>query len=108
MFNAAGPWQDYTFCNLFDIPVDNFGTVVGENPTPYGILALWAVNGLSIVCWDCKHVRGSKNLTFHSGDICHLYILVVGSSHNASVSIALFHLVFTPITTCNTKIRNKT
>ncbi len=33
-------------------PVDNFGTVVGENPTPYGILALWAVNGLSIVYWD--------------------------------------------------------
>ena len=31
------------------IPVDNFGTVVGENPTPYGILALWAVNSLSIV-----------------------------------------------------------
>ncbi len=30
-------------------PVDNFGTVVGENPTPYGILALWAVNSLSIV-----------------------------------------------------------
>ena len=30
-----------------DIPVDNFGTVV-----PYGILALWAVNGLSIVYWD--------------------------------------------------------
>ncbi len=26
-------------------------TVVGENPTPYGVLALWAVNGLSIVCW---------------------------------------------------------
>ncbi len=34
------------------IPVDNFGTVVGENPTPYGILALWVVNGLSIVYWD--------------------------------------------------------
>ncbi len=34
------------------IPVDNFGTVVGENPTPYGILALRAVNGLSIVYWD--------------------------------------------------------
>ncbi len=34
------------------IPVDNFGTVVGENPTPYGNLALWAVNGLSIVYWD--------------------------------------------------------
>ncbi len=32
-------------------PVDNFGTVVGENLTPYGILALWAVNGLSIVYW---------------------------------------------------------
>ncbi len=32
-------------------PVDNFGTVVGENPTPYGILALRAVNGLSIVYW---------------------------------------------------------
>ncbi len=31
-------------------PVDNFGTVVGENPTPYWILALWAVNGLS----SCK------------------------------------------------------
>ncbi len=29
----------------------NFGTVVGENPTPYGILALWAVNSLSIVYW---------------------------------------------------------
>ncbi len=35
-----------------NIPVDNFGTVVGENPTPYGILALWAVNSLSIVYWD--------------------------------------------------------
>ncbi len=33
-------------------PVDNFGTVVGENPTPYEILALWAVNGLSIVYWE--------------------------------------------------------
>ncbi len=32
-------------------PVDNFGTVVGENPTPYGNLALWAVNSLSIVYW---------------------------------------------------------
>ncbi len=31
--------------------VDNFGTVVGENPSCYGILPLWAVNGLSIVCW---------------------------------------------------------
>ncbi len=44
-------------------PVDNFGTVVGENPAPYGILALWAVNSLSIVFWaliifpphHCKH-----------------------------------------------------
>ncbi len=25
--------------------------MVGENPTPYGILELWAVNGLSIVYW---------------------------------------------------------
>ncbi len=35
-------------------PVDNFVTVVGENPSCYGILPLswlWAVNGLSIVCW---------------------------------------------------------
>ena len=37
-------------------PVDNFGTVAGENPTPYGILALWAVNGLSIVYWAVEHV----------------------------------------------------
>ena len=36
----------------FRIPVDNFGTVVGENPTP--ILSLWAVNSLSIVYWDLK------------------------------------------------------
>ena len=37
---------------MFSNPVDNFGTVVGENPTPYGVLALWAVNGLSIVYWE--------------------------------------------------------
>ena len=47
-------------------PVDNFGTVVGENPTPNGILALWAVNGLSIVNWVgsylCEHV---KKIYFH-------------------------------------------
>ncbi len=24
----------------FKLPVDNFGTMLGENPTPYGILAL--------------------------------------------------------------------
>ncbi len=35
----------------YSYPVDNFGTVVGENPTPNGILALWAVYGLSIVYW---------------------------------------------------------
>ncbi len=40
----------HNFRNI-SFPVDNFGTVVGENPTPYGILALWAVNGLSIVYW---------------------------------------------------------
>ncbi len=41
------------------LPVDNFGTVVGENPSCYGVLPLWTVNGLftftllyfSIVCW---------------------------------------------------------
>ncbi len=32
-------------------PADNLGTVVGENPSCYGILPLWGVNGLSIVCW---------------------------------------------------------
>ncbi len=36
------------------VPVDNFGTVVGKNPIPYGILALWPVNGLSIVYWGVK------------------------------------------------------
>ncbi len=47
-------------------PGDNFGTVVGENPTPYEDLALWAVNGLSIVCWDIHRIfldssqRGKK------------------------------------------------
>ncbi len=30
------------------------GTVVGEDQTPYVILALWAINGLSIVCWELK------------------------------------------------------
>ncbi len=35
---------------LLHIPVDNFGTVVGENPTPYG--ALWAVN------MDCQLSTG--------------------------------------------------
>ena len=35
--------------NMCLYPVDNFGTVVGENLTPYGIVASWAVNGLSIV-----------------------------------------------------------
>ncbi len=38
------------------IPVGNFGTVVGENLTPYGILALWAVNGLSIVYWNVNSI----------------------------------------------------
>ena len=37
------------WCSYDGCPVDNFGTVVGENPTPYGILAFRAVNGLSIV-----------------------------------------------------------
>ena len=33
-------------CIIFIYPVDNFGTVVGENPTPYGLLTL----GLSMDC----------------------------------------------------------
>ncbi len=41
-----------TKVKLWNNPVDNFGTVVGENPSCYGILPLWAVNGLSIVCWE--------------------------------------------------------
>ena len=32
--------------------------MVGENPTPYGILALWAVNSLSIVYWDLSIEAG--------------------------------------------------
>ena len=40
------------------IPADNFGTVVSENPTPYVILAVWAVNGLSIVWWDWFQMLG--------------------------------------------------
>ncbi len=44
------------FCAFpYNSRVDDFGTVVGENPTPYGILVLWAVNGLSIVCWECYY-----------------------------------------------------
>ena len=38
----------------------NFGTVVGETPTPYGILALWAVNGLSIVYWVNELLKNSS------------------------------------------------
>ncbi len=44
--------------------VDNFGTVVGENPTPYGILALWAVNGLSIVYW-AVNLRENDRIILH-------------------------------------------
>ena len=45
-------WGKMLLTEYIFIPVDNFGTVVGENPTPYGILVLWAVKGLSIVYWD--------------------------------------------------------
>ena len=31
--------------------------MVGENPTPYGILVLWAVNGLLIVYWVLFHFK---------------------------------------------------
>ncbi len=30
--------------------------MIGENPTPYGILALWAVNGPSIVYWGILYI----------------------------------------------------
>ncbi len=40
--------------------------MVGENPTPYGIFALWAVNGLSIVYWyDIVFSSGGGLLGFH-------------------------------------------
>ncbi len=45
-------------CKL-PLPGDNFGTVVGEDLTPFVILASWAVNGLSIVCWPCLHLLTS-------------------------------------------------
>ncbi len=38
--------------HYFRIPVEN---VVGENPTANGILAMWAVNGLSIVYSDMTY-----------------------------------------------------
>ena len=41
---------------MHTVTVYDFGTVVGENQTPYGILASWAVNGLSIVYWVCKNL----------------------------------------------------
>ncbi len=44
-------------------PVDNSGTVVGENPDSYAILALWAVHGLSIVCW--VDVQSGHNLSLN-------------------------------------------
>ncbi len=48
-------------------PVDNFGTVVGANPTPYGILALWAVNGLSIVYWATPYAGNAKKISENYG-----------------------------------------
>ncbi len=36
----------YSGYGTFIIPGDNFGTVVGEDSTPYVILTLWTVNGL--------------------------------------------------------------
>ncbi len=51
--DVTGVWEKSQVTYTMQlIPVDNFGTVVGENPTPYGILALWFVNGLSVVYWD--------------------------------------------------------
>ncbi len=38
--------------------------LVGENPTPYGNLALWAVDGLSIIYWDAA--PWPRNILIHS------------------------------------------
>ncbi len=46
--------------------------MVGENPTPYGILALWAVNGLSIVYWDATTENG-KSRSVHKGGCFSVY-----------------------------------
>ncbi len=52
---------------IIQFPGDNSGTVVGENPTPYGILALWAVNELSIVYWviDISVYEDYRKIVFH-------------------------------------------
>ncbi len=55
-------------------PVDNFGTVVGENSTPYGILALYAVNGLSklsTVRWDRSPTHCNLIVIMFPGIILH-------------------------------------
>ena len=41
--------------------------MVGENPTPYGILALWAVNSLSIVYWVLKALKEFESPGFGFG-----------------------------------------
>ncbi len=63
----------YLFFELI-FPVDNFGTVVGENPTPYGILALWAVNGLSIVHWVTSYQTGNDTPIY--SHICGIKVLL--------------------------------
>ncbi len=47
-------YEGQSFCVFtFWSSGDNFGgTVVGEDANPYVILALWAVNGMSIVWWE--------------------------------------------------------
>ncbi len=67
-------------------PVDNFGTVVGENPTPYGILALWAVNSLSIVYWV-----GNLTLLCPSGAMGHQASAQVFSPWMVPLNSNIFH-----------------
>ncbi len=55
---------DQNYISHVMVPVDNFGTVVGENPTPYGILVLWVVNGLSIVYWGGMWLGRLKGLSW--------------------------------------------
>ncbi len=69
---------------------DNCGTVVGENLTLYGNLALWAVNGLSIVCWDIIQTNNK-----HFGSLCSLMCLIVYLDHCFLLIVkAKFHCMF--------------
>ncbi len=80
-------------------PVDNFGTVVGENPSCYGILLLWAVNGLSIVYWVSfplgrrKKQRGQMTLldvTRKHFEQCRIKIGIMKTSNHKTILFRCF------------------